>query len=142
MSKASLHYKFSKEEVELLQNYRDRQNDLRLKQRFIALLLLAKASPLEVITFVLGISERSLERWMDIYLQTGINALNVFQYKAKVPKLSIEEQRELFQWVEVHTPGNLESIVDFICTKFGVVYTKDAVSKMLKRNGLKKKLQN
>ena len=142
MAKASLSYQFSSEEVELLQNYRDRQKDGRLKQRFIALLLLAEATSLKVIISVIGISERSLERWMDRYLQTGINALNSFQYQAKVPLLEVEEQTQLLQWVEENTPGNLGSIVEFIRSQFGVVYPSDAVSNLLKRNGFKKKLPN
>lgn len=142
MAKASLAHQFSAEEVELLQNYRDRQQDGRLKQRFIALLLLVEETSLKVITSVIGVSERSLERWMDMYLQKGINALNSFQYQAKVPLLEAEEQQQLLQWVEERTPGNLESIVEYIRSEFGVVYSSDAVSKLLKRNGLKKKLQN
>ena len=142
MAKASLSYQFLAEEVELIQNYRDRQKDGRLKQRFIALLLLAEATSLNVITLVIGISERSVERWMDLYLQKGINALNSFQYQAKVPLLEAEEQKQLLQWVEENTPGNLGSIVEYIRSEFGVIYTSDAVSKLLKRKGLKKKLQN
>ena len=142
MAKASLSYQFLAEEVELIQNYRDRQKDGRLKQRFIALLLLAEATSLKVITLVIGISERSVERWMDLYLQKGINALNSFQYQAKVPLLEAEEQKQLLQWVEENTPGNLGSIVEYIRSEFGVIYTSDAVSKLLKRHGLKKKPQN
>ena len=142
MAKASLSYQFLAEEVELIQNYRDRQKDGRLKQRFIALLLLAEATSLKVITLVIGVSERSVERWMDIYLQKGINALNSFQYQAKVPLLEAEEQKQLLQWVEENTPGNLGSIVEYIRSEFGVIYTSDAVSKLLKRKGLKKKLQH
>lgn len=138
MAKASLNYQFSSEEVELLQNYRDRQPDGRLKNRFISLLLLAKATPLEVIISVIGISERTLERWVDLYLQQGINVLNSFQYQAKVPLLEKEEQQQLLLWVEEKTPGNLASIVEYIRSEFGMVYTSDAVSKLLKRNGLKK----
>ena len=138
MAKASLSYQFLAEEVELIQNYRDRQKDGRLKQRFIALLLLAEATSLKVITLVIGVSERSVERWMDIYLQKGINALNSFQYQAKVPLLEAEEQKQLLQWVEENPPGNLGSIVEYIRSEFGVIYTSDAVSKLLKRNGLKK----
>ena len=142
MAKASLTHQFLAKEVTLLQNYRDRQKDGRLKQRFIALLLLAEGSELKVITSVIGVSERSLERWMDMYLQKGINSLNSFQYQGSVPLLEKEEQQQLLQWVEEQTPGNLGSIVEYIRSEFGVIYTSDAVSKLLKRNGLKKKRQN
>lgn len=140
MAKVSLSHQFSLEEVTLLQNYRDRQKDGRLKQRFIALLLLAEKTSLKVITSVIGINERSLERWMDMYLQRGINSLNSFQYQGSVPLLEEEEQQQLSQWVEEQNPGNLGSIVEYIRSEFGIVYTNDAVSKLLKRNGIKKKL--
>lgn len=138
MAKASLNYQFSSEEVELLHNYRDRQQDGRLKNRFISLLLLAKAAPLGVITSVIGVSERTLERWVELYRQQGMNVLNSFQYQAKVPLLEAEEQQQLLKWVEEKTPGNLAGVAEYIRSEFGIVYTSDAVSKLLKRHGLKK----
>jgi transposase len=141
MAKSSFNHQFSSEEINLLQNYRDRQGDGRLKQRFIALLLLAEGASLNMILSVIGISEKSLERWLDTYIRKGINALNSFQYQAKAPLLEAEEQQHLLAWVESTTPGNLASIVEHIHSEFGVVYTTDAISKLLKRNGFKKKLQ-
>lgn len=142
MSKASLGYQFSAGEIEILKKYRSCQKDGRLRARFIALLLLAEGTPLRTISSVVGIDARTLERWMDIYLQKGINALNCFHYKPRVPLLEEKEQQQLLQWVEKNTPGNLGSILEYIRSEFGVIYTSDAVSKLLKRNGLKKKLQN
>jgi transposase len=142
MAKSDLSYQFSAKEVELLKNYRDRQKDGRLKARFIALLLLAEKTSLNLIRSVIGCSERTIERWIGIYATQGINAMNSFQYKPKVPLLEKEEQKRLKRWVSEENPGNLAAIVDYISLEFGLLYTTDAVSKLLKRNGLKKNGQD
>ena len=59
---------FSAEAIEQLQRYRDHQLDGRLRQRFIALLMLAQGCSPELILHVLGISLSNLKRWWNIYV--------------------------------------------------------------------------
>ena len=88
-------YRLNPEAIEELQQYRDRQPDGRLRQRFIALLMLAQGCALDLITQVLGVSLSSLKRWVELYVQHGIETLNSFQYQSKTCYLNAEQSQEL-----------------------------------------------
>ncbi len=131
-------YRFNAEAIEQLQRYRDHQSDGRLRQRFIALLMLAQGCTLDLIVLVLGISLSSLKRWVETYVQQGIEALNSFQYQSKSCYLNAEQSKELKQWVKENLPGNREVIQAHILKTYGVDYHLSSISKLLKRLGLKK----
>jgi len=42
------------------------------------------------------------------------------------------------KWIKENAPGNREIIKDFISKSFGIVYTVSAISKLLKKNGIKR----
>ncbi|MCP4753543.1 MAG: IS630 family transposase [Proteobacteria bacterium] len=44
----------------------------------------------------------------------------------------------LIEWIKENAPGNRETIKDFIWKNFGIDYTVSAVTKLLKKNGIKK----
>ena len=83
--------KFSDHEIKMVEQYRDAQDDRRLKMRFIALLMLAPQSSLEHVSFILGFSVRTIKNWLDIYFDKGIDALNSFNYKPKESYLSFHQ---------------------------------------------------
>ena len=72
-------YNFSDDEINKLKAYRDKQNDGRLKIRFIALILLAEGDLLPKIASVIGKSTKTIERWFETYHSKGIENLNSFQ---------------------------------------------------------------
>ncbi len=72
---------FDDYEIARLQEYRDNQPDVRMKVRFIALLMLAKGFELENVTSVVGKSIQTIENWHYQYVEKGIDSLNSFQYK-------------------------------------------------------------
>lgn len=92
-------YQFTAEEIEILQTYRDNQPDFRLKQRFLALLMVAEGG-IDFVKPILGVSRKSLQRWFDKYYHQGIGCLNSFQYQPSQPRLSEQEQKELKTWVK------------------------------------------
>lgn len=93
-------YVFTEEEITNLRNYRDHQDDIRLRQRFIALLMLAEGQNREFIKSVLGASSSSVNQWFNQFHQKGANALNSFQYKPKESYLSKDQTAELTDWVK------------------------------------------
>ena len=93
-------YQFSEDEIPILKIYRDTQPDARLQRRILALLMVAEGAKIEFVQSVLGISEKTLQRWFDHYHQKGIDALNSFQYKPSQARLSPQEQSELKAWVK------------------------------------------
>jgi hypothetical protein len=60
-------YKFSDDEIHLLKNFRDNQEDSRLKLRFLSLLMLAEGLELDKVASIIGKSEKTIENWFYQY---------------------------------------------------------------------------
>jgi transposase len=130
-------YKFSENEILILQQYRDNQPDIRLKVRFIALLLLSKDLEYKDVASVIGKSIKTIENWHHQYLTKGIDSLNSFQYVPKKTFLTDEQIEQLVKWVTETNPGKTKEIRQYIKEQFKVRYSNEAVRKLLKKNGLK-----
>ena len=86
---------FDDYEIARLQEYRDNQPDVRMKVRFIALLMLAKGFELENVASVIGKSIKTIKNWHYQYVEKGIDSLNFFQYKPKQTYLETEQIEEV-----------------------------------------------
>ena len=82
---------FSKEEIVLLEQYRDNQEDYRLKQRFIIFLQIIDGVSIDTICKTFKISPKSIDNWYKKYVSEGIDSLNVFNYKKK-DRISIKKK--------------------------------------------------
>ena len=76
-------YQFSDEKIELLNQYRDNQDDARLKARFIALLMLADGIEIHKVASIIGKSIKTIENWHRQYLSKGIESLKFFPIQAQ-----------------------------------------------------------
>jgi transposase len=132
-----LNYTFNDEEIEKLHKYRDNQPDARLKSRFIALLMLANGIDLKDISSIIGKSIKIIKNWFYQYNTRGIDSLNAFQYKSKKTFLEKDEIEALVKWIKETTPGKTKEIRQYIKEQFNVIYTGEAVRKLMKRNGIK-----
>jgi Transposase and inactivated derivatives len=132
-----LDYKFSESEILNLQQYRDNQTDVRLKIRFITLLMLASDLELSSTALVVGKSIKTIENWQRQYITKGIDSLNSFQYVPKKTFLTNEQIAQIVKWVTETNPGKTKEIRQYIKEHFNVSYSNEAVRKLLKRNGLK-----
>ena len=130
-------YKFSDQEIELLNQYRDNQDDARLKARFIALLMLAEGIEINKVASILGKSTKTIENWHRQYQSKGIESLNYFQYKPKKCYLNDEQIEQLVAWVKTTNPANLKQARQYIKDQFKVKYSTEAIRKLLHKQGLK-----
>ena len=76
-------YKFSKSDINKLIEYRDQQEDFRLKRRFIVFLLIDEGVSLDTICKSFKISPKTVDNWFKQYVSKGIAALNTFSYLKK-----------------------------------------------------------
>jgi len=129
--------KFTYHEIKKLEQYRDEQEDRRLKMRFIALLMLASQSSLEHVSYILGFSVRTIKNWLDIYFDKGIDALNSFNYKPKESYLSFHQINQVAIFVIFYSPCKIKEVTEYIKDKFGVSYSDEAVRQLLLKRGLK-----
>jgi len=67
-------YQFSDEAIERLQQYRDNQNNVRLKARFIALLMLAEGNEIKDAASVIGKSIGTIENRHRQYVKRASKA--------------------------------------------------------------------
>jgi transposase len=130
-------YEFDDEEIAKLHKYRDNQPDVRLKVRFMTLLMLANKVELKTIASIIGKSIKTIENWHCQYVTKGINSLNSFQYKPKQSYLDSEQINQVVNWVTQTNPGKTKEVRKYIKDHFEVDYTNEAVRKLLKKKGLK-----
>jgi transposase len=130
-------YKFDDDKIKKLQDNRDNQSDVRLKVRFIALLMLAEKIELKTIASIIGKSEKTIENWYLQYKNKGIESLNSFQYKPKKSYLTPEQIDQVVSWVKETNPGKTKEVREYIKDHFQVSYSNEAVRKILRKMGLK-----
>jgi transposase len=128
---------FEDDEIALLQEYRDKQTDARLKVRFIALLMLADGLESKTIASIIGKTIKTIENWHQQYLTKGIDSLNSFQYKPKQSFLTSEQIDQVVNWVKETNPGKIKQIREYIKNCFKVEYNGETVRQLLIKNGLK-----
>jgi len=130
-------YQFDDDEITQLHKCRDNQPDVRLKIRFMALLMLAEGVELKTIASIIGRSIKTIENWHWQYDKKGINSLNSFHYKPKQSYLTSEQINQVVNWVGETNPGKTKEIREYIKEYFKVTYSIEAVRKLLKKKGLK-----
>lgn len=130
-------YKFSSEEIKTFEQYRDNQSNPRIKNRFIALLMIAQGIDKNLAASVIGKSVYTLTYWFQLYYKYGIDRLNTLSYLPKEPYLNYFQINQVVIYVVWENPRNIKQINDYIREKTGICYSDDAVRKMLHKRGLK-----
>ena len=130
-------YRFQSDEIQFLKRYRDQQQDVRLKIRFIALLMLAQGIKVDTIGFLVGKSVKNIENWFQQYRVKGIDSLNSITYKPKQAFLNKEQIEHLTTWVKRENPAKVKQIKAYIKEHFSIDYSVEAVRHRLYRHGLK-----
>ena len=130
-------YQFNEGEIQCLHEQRDNQPDIRLKVRFMAMLMLAEGIEPKTIASVIGKSVKTIENWHHQYVTRGINSLNSFQYKPKKPFLTADQIDRVVGWVKETNPGRTKEVREYIKDHFQVAYSNEAVRKILRKRGLK-----
>lgn len=130
-------YNFSEEEIRELESCRDSQKNPRLRDRNVALLMLAYGISSEDASLIIGKTENTIENWFQQYLTEGAGSLNSYDYKTKKPYLSINQINQVIIWVSFENPENTKEIRDYIRDRFGIDYCVEAVRQLLKRFGLR-----
>jgi transposase len=128
---------FTDSEISMLKNFRDKQTDVRLKIRFIALLMLSSQSTVEYVSHVIGYSTRSILNWVDIYMTKGVDGLNSFNYKPKESYLNINQVNQVVIFVIFYSPCKVKEVNEYIKEKFNVSYSDESVRRLLLKRDLK-----
>ncbi|MDM8538539.1 IS630 family transposase [Desulfobacterales bacterium HSG17] len=129
---------FSNDEISQLMKYRNNQKDGRLKNRLIALIMLALTDLcVEQVSSILGCCARSITNWVEQYKTQGIESLNSFNYKPKKSYLTFNQINQVIIYVNYSFPENTKEIREYIKDMFNVNYSEEAVRQLLVKRGLK-----
>ena len=129
---------FSESEINQLKQCRDKCQNIRLKERFIALILFATLSVSKFqIAEIIGKSEKTIENWLSIYYVEGIEGLNSFKYKPKKPFLTFYQKNQIKIFVSFNNPETIKEVSAYIEKKFNVNYSDEGTRKLLISLGLK-----
>ena len=107
-------YKFTDQEIKMLIQQRDNQYNQRIRDRFMAILMISQKIEFEIIAMLLGKTTKTIENWYKLYQNKGINELNSFNYKPKQPKLNFNEINQVIIWVIANNPGKVIQIKEYI----------------------------
>ena len=129
---------FSNDEISQLMKYRDLQKNIRLKIRFIVLIMLAATdSCSKLVSSVIGCCVGTLTNWVEQYKTQGIESLNSFNYKPKKSYLTFNQINRVIIHVNYNFPENTKKIREYIKVMFNVAYSEEAVRQLLVKRGLK-----
>lgn len=128
---------FTDNEIEILNKYRDKQNNPRLKMRFVALLFLSFKTDIALIAEGIGYTVITIKKWYDQYISEGIESLNRLNYKPKQSYLNFYQINQIVIHVTFENPKNIEQVKTYIKENFGVDYSSESVRILLKKQGLK-----
>jgi len=130
--------KFSENDIKQLQDYRDRQEDFRLKLRFMAILsAVFNKDGIGNAAAVFGKHIETIKNWLFLYLTEGPEKLNSFNYKPKQPYLNRYQINQVIIFVTYENPAAVKEVMSYINDEFSVSYSHEAVRQLLIKNGLK-----
>ena len=131
-------YQFSESEVIKLKMFRDQCQDYRLRERYIALILVATVSMSSLqISEIIGKSKRTIDNWLSKYITEGIESFCHFNYKPKESFLKFYQKNQIKIYVSFDNPETTKEVADYINIHFGIQYSIEGTRKILKNLGLK-----
>lgn len=126
--------------VEELQSLEKSQKKVVIYQRLHLLRLLkeCKAKTLVEASSLVGVCERSGQRWWKLYKQEGIEALLVVA-PTREPRLSQEQRSTLVDEAAKGKFSTIAEIATWVEQSFGIEYTEVGMWKLVRRLKIKKK---
>jgi transposase len=105
------------------------------KDRIKSILMLNNGYSFEEIAEILIMDEDSIRRWLNLYLEGGIEALSVNNYKGSDPFLSSEYQAEFAHYMDGHIFLTSKEACAYVLKTFRVDYTAKGMTNLLNRMG-------
>ena len=122
--------------ADLIAQVRDGKAETRLTRRANALLLLDDGMSCEEIAKVLYLDDDTIRYWYQLYSEKGLSWLADFGYKGRSCELTAPQQDALKSWVAQTLPRTTAMVGEWIEKSYGVGYSRSALIKLLRRNGM------
>lgn len=112
-------------ERERLQVLQKREKDNRLYIRITVLLMLDDQFSISQIRRSLGLDQTTINRYIHIYQEQGLDAYLTLHYVGYTGKLTEEQEGQLDKELQDYLYINSQEIIDFIQKTFGETYTSE-----------------
>jgi putative transposase len=110
--------------------------DVRELKRALSVKLGEEGMTTEAIGAVLQVTPRAVRKWRQRYEWEGVDGLHV-RYRGSESYLSVEQRREIEEWLGAQETLTVEEVRDEIEARYGVVYqSKQSYYDLLEASGL------
>ena len=129
------------ESVDELRNLEKQQSSAKLLRRvqFLRFLKSGQFKQAKQCAEFLGLEEKQGYQWWKLYREQGMSEYLKLHYQANARKLNWEEEDRLVEKI-TDGFGSQKEIGEYLRKEFGVRYTQQGISDMLKRLKIKKKV--
>lgn len=107
-------------------------DERRIAERIQSLLLLDAGHNREQVARILHVNEKTITRWIRIYVTHGIDGLCTLQSGGNDAARTPEQQAQLSTWLDADVRTTKEAIT-WVRTTFDVDYTESGMRKLLAR---------
>ena len=104
-----------------MENFIKSARDARELKRGLAVKMSFSGMSLKETAAKLGVCKSFVGKWRKIFKQKGSKGLKV-AYKGSTGYLSAKDRKETILWLKRKKYWNLESLIDFVRSRFGVIY--------------------
>ena len=122
-------------ERQRLQALQKREKNNSLYIRITVLLMLDDQFSISQITRSLGLDQTTINRYLHIYQEQGLEAYLTLNYVGYSGKLTDEQEAQLDKELQEYLYINTQEIIDFIQKEFKATYSPSGVSRLLHRLG-------
>jgi len=119
----------------LIEKLRSQTRIKKVYIRYTILLMLDDGYTYQQISTILGIGEKTVQRIVQLFQDTGVEGLSAFFYKGRTPFLTVSQQRKLKRELAKSLYKDTKEIQTYLWTAFNIRMTRGAVTHMLKRLG-------
>jgi transposase len=95
--------------------------DVRELKRALSVKLGEEGMTTEAIGAVLQVPPRAVRKWRQRYKREGVDGLQV-QYRGSESYLSVEQRREIADWLGAQETITVEELRDELEARYGIVY--------------------
>lgn len=126
----------SLEETYQLADRMERTNNRKLSRRLLAISLRHFGYKVKDIAAIAGVSERTVTKWLKLYLEGGLDALMEQHYPSDRGSVLAPHQEAIIQYMQNHPKARLEELQQWLKAEKGVEVEYSWLYRYLERKGI------
>lgn len=118
----------------------EKEKKIKQKKRYQAMYLLSKKYEVQLVTDIVGISRRMINKWAGQYKKDGLDGLKIKKYNGAVPKIDIDIRKEIIKLIQTpprkiglnFSGWNTKTIKIWLNEVYNIKVTKPRIFQILK----------